>query len=152
MTAKTPVFVDTNILIQLHVITAIKHIQIKNAFQKLLNSGYEIWISRQVMREYTSVLTRPQPYAQPLPIHELAIQLRAFEKQYQIADETLAVTTQLCYLMDNFLFAGKQVHDANIVATMQAYGISTIFTLNDVDFNRFQSLITIITLDQLEKM
>lgn len=47
---------------------------------------------------------------------------------------------------------GKQVHDANIVATMQIYKIPTLFTLNDVDFNRFQSLIMIMTLDQLDKM
>ena len=41
---------------------------------------------------------------------------------------------------------GKQVHDANIVATMQAHGIGKLLTHNTVDFARYQHLITVIPL------
>jgi predicted nucleic acid-binding protein len=41
---------------------------------------------------------------------------------------------------------GKQIHDANIVATMQTYGIDKLLTHNTVDFARYQSLITVIPL------
>lgn len=44
---------------------------------------------------------------------------------------------------------GKQVHDANIVATMQAVSIMHLFTLNVSDFKRFQGIITLLTLDDL---
>jgi predicted nucleic acid-binding protein len=37
---------------------------------------------------------------------------------------------------------GKQVHDANIVATMQVYGIRQLLTHNTSDFVRFSSFIT----------
>ncbi len=42
--------------------------------------------------------------------------------------------------------AGKQVHDTNIVATMQVYGIIGLLTHNVADLTRFAALITIVPL------
>lgn len=53
--------------------------------------------------------------------------------------------------MEQHPMSGKQVHDANIVATMQANGISRLLTLNPVDFTRSSKLITVMTIDQLLK-
>jgi len=50
--------------------------------------------------------------------------------------------------MNQVSLGGKQVHDANIVATMQAYGISHLLTHNIADFKRFESFITIVSLVQ----
>jgi predicted nucleic acid-binding protein len=41
---------------------------------------------------------------------------------------------------------GKQVHDANIVATMLVYGIPKLLTHNTTDFARFSELITVLPL------
>lgn len=41
---------------------------------------------------------------------------------------------------------GKQVHDANIVATMSMHGIETLVTLNVDDFARFTDRIEICSL------
>ena len=38
---------------------------------------------------------------------------------------------------------GKQIHDANIVATMLRYGVLALLTCNPEDFLRFKTLITI---------
>nr|VFK57281.1 MAG: hypothetical protein BECKTC1821F_GA0114240_101631 [Candidatus Kentron sp. TC] len=54
---------------------------------------------------------------------------RYLEKRFQVAGDTAAVTVQLVKLMGNFRIGGKQVHDANIVATMLAYGISCLLTI-----------------------
>ena len=43
---------------------------------------------------------------------------------------------------------GKQVHDANIVATMLAHGIDMLLTLNVDDFKRFEDKITLISLEE----
>lgn len=146
MTGARPlVFFDTNVLIQLHVAAAPKHIEITESARLLLAQNYEVWISRQVLREYAAVLTRSQPYTPPLAPADVAVQLRLFEANYRIADETAPVTAALCALLETVPFGGKQVHDANITATMQAYGISHLFTLNAADFARFSHLITIIT-------
>ena len=39
--------------------------------------------------------------------------------------------------------AGKQVHDANIVATMQAHGERRLLTFNGSDFRRYGEHITL---------
>jgi predicted nucleic acid-binding protein len=142
--AKTPVFVDTNALIRLHIVTASDHAMVATAVRRLILRGSEMWISRQVIREYASVLTRPQPYAEPASPADVAKQLRQFEQVYRIADETEQVSANLYRLMETTSLGGKQIHDANIVATMQAYNIERLFTLNTVDFSRFESLITMI--------
>ena len=44
--------------------------------------------------------------------------------------------------------SGKQIHDANIVATMLTYNIPILLTTNNIaDFKRFSHLITILPLD-----
>lgn len=142
---KTPIFLDTNVLIRLHVEAAPDHHLVREAVHQLLVNNYELWISRQVLREYSAVLTREQPYTKPIPPPSVAAQIRLFEIRYRIADENERVTAALCGLMDTTLMGGKQIHDANIVATMQVYDIQRLVTLNPVDFNRFSGFITVVT-------
>ena len=68
---------------------------------------------------------------------------------FMIADETEPVMQNLFALLENVPIGGKQVHDANIVATMQAIGVKHLFTLNLADFKRFESFITLITWNEL---
>ena len=62
------------------------------------------------------------------------------------ADETAAVTQQWIALLKQFPTGGKQVHDANIVATMLVNDIGVLLTNNVADLKRYDSLITIIPL------
>lgn len=147
---KTPIFLDTNVLIRLHVATAEQHADVYQAVERLLEAQAEIWISRQVMREYAAVLTRHQPYtASPVAPIDVANQIRLFETYYRIAEDNAHVTAALCTLLETIPIGGKQVHDANIVATMQVYGINRLFTLNSVDFTRFSKLIALVSLEEL---
>ena len=151
MVVKTPIFVDTNILIQMHVATAPKHRDVQQAIKRLTRGNSELWISRQVIREYAAVLTRHQPYTSPLSPGDVSNQIRLFEAQYRVADENTNVTKALCKLMDNTALGGKQIHDANIVATMQVYAIGQLLTLNVADFKRFSDVITLVILEDLLK-
>jgi predicted nucleic acid-binding protein len=54
-------------------------------------------------------------------------------------------------LMETTPLGGKQVHDANIAATMVVYNIHRLFTLNVADFARFSKLITVLTLEDILK-
>ena len=45
--------------------------------------------------------------------------------------------------MANHQIGGKQVHDANIVATMLAYGIPCLLAHNTKDFELFNGIIKI---------
>ena len=51
---------------------------------------------------------------------------------------------QLIELSRRCSFGGRQVHDANIVATMLAHGERRLLTFNEADFRRFGALIEII--------
>lgn len=143
------IFIDTNIVIRLTIASAPNHHQVKRAVNQLWDSGADIWISRQVLREYVSVLTRPQTYTQPLSLTMVADEVRALQARFHVADETSAVTNKLLELMENVQFGGKQVHDANIVATMLTYGIPRLLTLNTADFVRFADYITVLSLEDI---
>jgi len=143
MTDVKPLFIDTNILIYANVATAPFHEQALNAIKEAHQTGRPLWISRQVIREFIAARTRPQTFAQPSTAEQIIERVRYLEERFQVADDTSAVTTQLVKLMGEFQIGGKQVHDANIVATMLAYGVPSVLTHNTADFKRFESIIEI---------
>ena len=69
-----------------------------------------------------------------------------FQTQFLVAEDGAQVTERLLTLMEQIAIGGKQVHDANIIATMQAYRISLLLKHNVTDFNRFSELITVLPL------
>jgi predicted nucleic acid-binding protein len=50
----------------------------------------------------------------------------------------------LLVLLGEVSCAGKQVHDANIVATMLVHGIDTIATMNAAGYARFSDHIAVL--------
>lgn len=131
------VFIDTNVLVYATVVTAPNHAIARHALAEQRSAGAELWISRQVLREYAAVLTRPQTFATPMSGSDVAAGVRSLERQFRVADDTSAVTVRLVQLLEEVPTGGKQVHDANIVATMLVNGVSTLLTANAPDFARF---------------
>ena len=66
--------------------------------------------------------------------------------EFRLVEENSAVVTALLALAEHVPVAGKQIHDANIVATMQAHGIRRLLTHNTADSERFAGLLTIVPL------
>ena len=50
-------------------------------------------------------------------------------------------------LMETTEFGGKQVHDANIVATMLVHDVPLLLTNNVSDFKRFADSVTVLPLE-----
>ena len=142
--AGDPTFVDTNVLVYSSVATAPLYQVAQQAIQQLMVAGVELWISRQVLREYLATLSRPQTYTNPLPMPTLVADIRLFEQRFHIAEDGPQVTAQLLNLLSQVPVGGRQVHDANIVATMQVHRISRLLTHNAADFSRFAGMITVI--------
>ena len=138
-------FVDTNILLRVMVTQMALHAQTETLVQRMWADQAELWISRQVIREYLVQITHPRTFAPPLNIDQVLHQLTTIESLFRIADDTHDVTAQLLALLQTYPTRGKQIHDANIVATMLANNIDTLLTLNDDDFRRFEDRITILT-------
>lgn len=89
-------FMDTNVLVNSRIAQAPHH---------EIASNESLRISQQVVREYLTVMTRPQTWS-------VAIMLESGP----VVTETLVA---LCRAIP---IRGKQVHDANIVATMRQHG------------------------------
>jgi predicted nucleic acid-binding protein len=143
MTAAEPLFVDTNVLLYANVTAAPLHEASLDALREAYQVGRPLWISRQILREFIAVRTRPQLFTQPSSEITVIERIQHFEDHFEVADETLAVTEKLLELFKAYKFSGKQVHDANIVATMLTYDVSCLLTHNTKDFERFSDLITI---------
>jgi predicted nucleic acid-binding protein len=140
------IFLDTNILVYANAERAPLHQVALQSIQALSAEGSELWISRQILREYLAILSRPQTFSHPLPANELTADVRYFQDRFRIAEDDATVTAHLLALVQRFPTGGKQVHDANIVATMLAYGIPSLLTNNTDDFVRFSGMITILPL------
>ena len=142
-TAAEPVFVDTNVLAYSQQALSPFHGPAVAKLTGLRAAGHELWISRQILREYLAGLSRPGLLLVPVPMPGLVNDVRLFATTYRIAEDGPAVTTELLTLLTTIPAAGKQVHDTNIVATMLAHGISRLLTHNVADFNRFGGHITV---------
>ena len=139
------VFLDTNIVLRATITQFPLHGQVLEFVNTYVVSGTELWINRQIVREYFNQVTRPQIFMSPMKSEQIQPQYEVMRAMFKIADETEAVTTQLITLLQAYPTAGKQVHDANIVATMLAYDINTLLTMNIDDFKRFEDKITLIS-------
>ncbi len=101
-------------------------------------SGVVLYTSGQILREYLAVATRPVDHnglgmTQP----DAIANVRALRARLNLLSEDVKVGGRLLELLDTIECRGKQVHDANVVATMLVHGIDTVVTLNVDDFARF---------------
>ena len=140
------VFFDTNVLVYANVVESPLHQLAIKAIQSYYDIGTELWISRQILREYIAVLTRPQIFTKPVSVSVVADRIRFFQSYFQVAEENSQITEVLLTLIERFNVGGNQVHDANIIATMQVYGIRNLITHNISDFKRFSSIVNILSI------
>ena len=142
------VFLDTNILLRMILTQMNQHAEVDALVKRTISEGAELWISGQVIREFIVQATHPRTLAEPLTIEQVVHEIEAMKPLFQIADETAGVRDKLLELLQQYPTQGKQVHDANIVATMIAYEIDTLLTLNVDDLKRFENVINLISLTQ----
>jgi hypothetical protein len=56
------------------------------------------------------------------------------------------VADRLQALLADVECAGKQVHDANVIATMLTHGVGTVVTMNVEDFACFERYVSLVQL------
>ena len=69
--------------------------------------------------------------------------VRRFRMAFQVAEERASALDRLIEILSAHRVAGRQVHDANIVATMLDCSVRRLLTFNRADFQRFVPLIEI---------
>jgi predicted nucleic acid-binding protein len=108
------------------------------------SSGRRPACDQQVLREYLSVVTRQQIWGKPLTLAQAVADTAAFARQFTVLEDGPLVWDRLVILSRRISFAGRQVHDANIVATMLAHRERRLPTFNGADFRRFARLIEVV--------
>ena len=141
---------DTNVILSATDEGRTEHRQALLIFNDWAARGTVLYASGQIMREYLAVATRPAD-KNGLGLHQAdaLANVRAFRARTHLLTEDSEVADCLLGLLEETSCAGKQVHDANVVATMLVHGIDSLITINLGDFTRFEHHITVIPLDSI---
>ena len=115
-------FVDTNVLIYSTRSSSSFHARAAAALAKAAGFEPRVAISRQVMREYLAVVTRPGGGSELLTMIEALADIERFAATFDLLEDGPEVGLMLDELCRSVAVAGRQVHDANIVATMLGHG------------------------------
>jgi hypothetical protein len=118
-------FIDTNTLIFANLP---QHPLSGTAAGRLLAleaAGAELWLSRQVLREYLAGMTRPRTFTGTTPMGALVADVQRFQRTFTVADDTVTVTAHLLTLLQSIPATGLLTH-------------------NVADFNRIGGLITVV--------
>ena len=143
-------FVDTNLLVAARFVTAPDHATARASLNRIGESTDSLCISRQIIREYLAVTTRPQSWLKPLSISEAVADAGRLLSAFSILEDGPRVTAILAVLCRATPVAGRQVHDANIVATMLAHNERRLLTLNAKDFRRYAGRIELVDIETAE--
>ena len=130
-------FVDSNILVAARVVTAPAHVTACRCLDRVGSSGEPLHISRQIVREYLVTITRPQSWSAALTIDDALEDASRLVSSFTVLEDGPNVMAALALLCREVPVAGKQIHDANIAATMLAHGERRLLTLNVKDFRRY---------------
>ena len=93
-----------------------------------------------------AVVTRPGGGSEPISMAEALADVERFVAAFEVLEDGPEFGARLADLCRSVALAGRQVHDANIVATMLAHGETRLLTANRSDFQRFEPQIEIVGL------
>jgi predicted nucleic acid-binding protein len=139
-------FVDANILVFAANKLSPWHTAATTRLQTAQQEGISLLVNPQVIREFFVAATRPALNAPPPSIEPILENVRRIRTGFDLLNECEATIDRLAVLLKDIPTYGNQVHDANIVATMLTYGVTTLLTHNTADFTRFASLVHVVPL------
>lgn len=118
---------------------------IESKIVSLESQGDDIVTTLQNHTEFWSVSTRPATVrgGYGLSIAEADRRLDEIEKVIATLAEHAATRPNWRKIVVTHQVRGKQVHDARLVASMIAHGITRILTLNAADFARYPQITVI---------
>ena len=137
-------FIDTNVLVYSRILEAPYHAVARASLERAFRSPEPLRISRQVIREYLAVVTRPQVWTVAMTREEALEDVTRLTDSFEVLEDGPMVMDSLMTLCREVPVGGRQIHDANIVATMLAHGERRLLTFNMEDFLRYGDRIVLI--------
>ena len=137
-------FIDTNVLVNSRMLEAPGHRVARSRLERAFQDPEPVRISRQVIREYLAVVTRPQAWPIAITRENALDDVNTMLSNFEILEDGPRVTQTLITLCHEVSVGGRQIHDANIVATMLAHGEHRLLTFNIADFRRYTDRIELV--------
>jgi predicted nucleic acid-binding protein len=132
---------DTNILLRAVDKSSPDHGVVASALTRLAGRGDDLCLFPQVIIEFWCVATRP------VDVNGFGWEPERVETEIREAVARFPLIVDVPLIFDHWLrlvatlrIRGKQVHDARIVATMQAHGIAHVLTLNVADYRPYPGI------------
>lgn len=131
---------DTGILVRLPHRSDPDHPAIVAALTRLYVDGHRFVAFAQNIAEFWSLCTRPSEARGGfgLSTNETAKRLELLERFVTVLPESDRAYAIWKSLVRGHEVMGKQVHDARLVANMQAHRITRVLMLNPTDFQRYE--------------
>ena len=92
------------------------------------------------MREFLVVLTRGEVFSHRFTPTEALNTFAALRPSLVVLQETDDAFERLLALVGTYDVKGKAIHDAQVVATMLAHGVTPLATYNQSDFTRYTEI------------
>jgi predicted nucleic acid-binding protein len=143
------VVLDTNVLLAATDEGGSDHPEAVASLNEWPASGVVLYTSGQILREYLVVATRPiGQNGLGMPQPPAVANVRALRRRLRLMAENEKVADRLAQVLDAVTCTGKQIHDANVVATMLVHGVDTVITSNVEDFARFDRHVQVVRLSR----
>jgi predicted nucleic acid-binding protein len=133
--------VDTNVLLRIAQKTSPQHTGALRAAATLRRRGEELCVVPQNLIEYWAVATRPvDKNGFGLTVTQASQEHRKIRRFFTLYPDTPAIFSEWENLVTTYHVAGKNAHDARLIAAMIVHRISHILTFNTDDFKRFPDI------------
>jgi predicted nucleic acid-binding protein len=141
------VMVDTNVLLAATDESRTEHHDALTILNDWPAAATTLCTSGQILREYLAVAARPADgNGLGLKLPDALGNVHAIRERTTLLAEDAKVAERLLGLLADVEAGGKQVHDANVVATMLVHGIGVIVTMNLDDFACFGQYVDLLRL------
>jgi len=132
---------DTNLLLRLADPASAQHPVATQALAHLLGKGDEVYLTPQNFIEFWAVATRPlDANGFGWGRERITKEVTDLQERFPLLPDSPDIFTRWLELVKQLPIHGKRVHDARLVAVLQAHAIQHLITFNASDFAVFPSL------------
>ena len=132
---------DTNLLLRMADPASAQHPIATQALARLLGQGHEVFLTPQNFIEFWAVATRPvAANGFGWNGERTAREVTGLQERFPLLPESPDIFTRWLELVKQLPVHGKRVHDARLVAVLQAHAVGHLVTFNISDFAAFPAL------------
>ena len=132
---------DTNLLLRMADPASSQHPIATKALARLFSQGDEVFLTPQNFIEFWAVATRPvEANGFGWNSERTTKEVADLQKRFPLLADTPDIFTRWLELVKQLPVHGKRVHDARLVAVLQAHAVEYLVTFNTSDFAAFPTL------------